>query len=246
MSEMRLQRLMAQRGIGSRRHNEELIAAGKVTVNGSVAALGTVVGPDDVILVDGRPLPDVQRLRYVVLNKPIGVVTTRDDPGGRRTVMDLLPPDLAQILYPVGRLDLLSEGLLLLTNDGELTNRLLHPRFEIAKSYLAWVAGHPSPEAIALASRGIEIEPGVTARGEVSVQEKWAGGALLQVLVREGKKHEVRRICEAIGLRVKRLKRVTFGPLKLGNLADGTWRELRPVEIKALRSAAGIVRGRDS
>lgn len=246
MTNMRLQRLMAQRGVGSRRHSEELIAAGRVRVNGVVAGPGTVVGPDDDITIDGKPLPKAQRLQYVLLNKPAGYVVTKSDPGGRPTVMSLLPPALSSGLFPVGRLDLPSEGLLLLTNDGELANRLLHPRYQIAKTYLAWVAGRPLPAAMASVRQGVEIEPGVVARGEVSVREEWPGGALLQVVVREGKKREVRRICEAIGLRVVRLKRVSFGPLFLGDLALGAWRMATAAEIASLRRAAGIVQRSDS
>jgi 23S rRNA pseudouridine2605 synthase len=246
LTEMRLQRLMAQRGLGSRRHCEQVILAGRVRVNGEVATLGTVVGPADEITVDAKQLPAEIRHYYLMLNKPAGVVTTRRDPGGRPTVMQYLPPGLESVVFPVGRLDLPSEGLLLLTNDGDLANRLLHPRYEVAKTYLAWVAGHPSPASLEPIRQGIEIEPGIVARGEASVRETWSGGALLQIVVREGKKREVRRICEAVGLRVARLKRVAFGPLLLGNLAEGTARQLSATEVSALRVAAGLVRTRDS
>ncbi len=240
MSEVRLQRLLAQRGVGSRRHCEKLIAGGRVAVNGRAAALGDSANDEDVVTVDGRPIPPPQRKVYLMLNKPPGMVVTRRDPGGRPTVMDLVPPHLRSSVFPVGRLDLPSEGLLLLTNDGELANRLLHPRYQIPKTYLVWVGGQPRPQQLARARRGIEIEPGLTAMADIEVDKQWAGGSLLKVVVHEGKKREVRRICEAFGLRVARLKRVAFGPLRLGELAEGTLRPLRPAEVVAIVRAVGV------
>jgi pseudouridine synthase len=230
---------LAQHGFGSRRHAETLIQRGRVTVNGSPAPLGTVVAAGDEVLVDGKPLPRAARPTYLIMHKPPGFVVTRHDPGGRPTVMDLLEPNLRTTVFPVGRLDLPSEGLLLLTNDGELANRLLHPRYGVIKTYLAWIRGQPTPDKLEQAAAGVEIEPGlVVVPASVKQLGSWPGGGLLEVRLGEGKKREVRRICEALGWRVARLKRVAFGSLRLGDLPLGKYRALTPAELGALRDEA--------
>ena len=235
---VRLQRLLASRGVASRRRSEDLIRQGRVTVNGEPAHLGQVVSDDDVVLVDGRPLPPPADDIYLMLHKPPGYVVTKHDPGGRPTVMALIPARLRRNVFPVGRLDLASEGLLLLTNNGELANQLLHPSHGVVKTYLVWYGGRLQEPALATARAGLEIEPGVTATpSAMRLIRRWPRGGLLEVQLAEGKKREVRRICEAIGLKVMRLKRVAFGPLRLGDLPAGQSRRLTPAEIRELRRA---------
>ena len=234
-----MQRLLAAAGLGSRRGCEELVRQGRVSINGRRASLGALAGPDDVVLCDGKPLPAPRRPAYILLHKPPGYVVTRHDPAGRPTVMDLVPRRLRVGVFPVGRLDLPSEGLLLLTNDGELANRLLHPRYGVTKIYLVWVAGSPSPAIADRAAAGVRLADGVV-KPKIRLLSRWTGGGLLEVALREGKKREVRRIGEALGLRVVRLKRVAFGPLRLGKLARGRTRTLSPAEISSLRQATGL------
>lgn len=231
----RLQKALAAAGVASRRQAEEMITAGRVEVNGKVVTeLGTRVGPTDRISVDGTLISRVPRHTYVLLNKPVGVLSTTVDERGRRTVVDLV--GAGERVYPVGRLDLDSEGLLLLTNDGELTFRLLHPRHEIPKEYLVWVRPSPTPEQLRQLRDGVEIEGGKTLPAQVS---RRPGGAL-SITLREGRKRQIRLMAAAVGLQVDRLVRVREGPLELGNLPPGAWRELRPSEVAALREAAGL------
>lgn len=230
--------MLAAAGIASRRRAEELILAGRVAVNGArVTQLGTRVGPRDRITVDGKPISRTRRYTYVILNKPVGVLSTARDERGRRTVLDLVKT--RERIYPVGRLDLESEGLILLTNHGQLTFRLLHPRFEIPREYLVWVSPPPTREQIQRLRQGVEIEGSRTAPAEV-VQ---VPGGALRMIIHEGRKRQIRLMCQAVGLRVERLVRVRLGPLRLGNLKPGQWRELRPAEVTALLKAAGLAEG---
>lgn len=212
-----------------------MIAAGRVAVNGQVVTtLGTRVGPQDRIAVDGRPMSRVAHHTYVMLNKPAGYVSTARDERGRRTVLDLIQP--RQRVYPVGRLDLDSEGLLLLTNDGELTFRVLHPRHELPREYHVWVTSAPTEEQLGRLRQGVEIEGWRTSPAQVSRRP----GGVVSITIHEGHKRQVRLMCQAVGLTVTRLVRVRLGPLSLGPLKPGEWRELRPAELTELRRAVGL------
>lgn len=228
----RLQKVLARAGIGSRRVCEDLIAEGKVTVNGEVAVLGRRIDPDnDKVAVDGVPLSVAEGLVYYLLNKPAGVVSTAADPEGRRTVVDLVPAEPR--VYPVGRLDYETEGLLLLTNDGDLTHRLTHPSFGVEKEYLAEVEGTPSRGSIRILREGVELEDGTTSPARASLQPP----NLLTLTIHEGRNRQVRRMCEAIGHPVRRLVRVRIGPLADRTLKPGEWRELTAAEVRALETA---------
>lgn len=228
----RLQKVLARAGIGSRRVCEDLIAEGKVTVNGEVAVLGRRIDPDtDKVAVDGVPLSVAEGLVYYLLNKPAGVVSTAADPEGRRTVVDLVPAEPR--VYPVGRLDYETEGLLLLTNDGDLTHRLTHPSFGVEKEYLAEVEGTPTRGSIRTLREGVELEDGTTSPARASLQPP----NLLTLTIHEGRNRQVRRMCEAIGHPVKRLVRVRIGPLTDRTLKPGAWRALTTAEVRALETA---------
>jgi 23S rRNA pseudouridine2605 synthase len=237
--EERLQRALARAGHGSRRSSEELIAAGRVTVNGRVATLGDKVDTArDAVTVDGATLNLDPSMRYYAFHKPVGVVTTMADPQGREDLRGFLPADGPRV-FPVGRLDRDSEGLLLLTNDGELANRLLHPSFGVEKEYLAEVEGTPTGRQLAHARRGVELEDGparaVTARAVAAS----GGRGAVRIVMAEGRKREVRRLLAAVGLPVTRLIRLRVGPVALGALAPGALRELEPAEVRGLSEAAG-------
>ena len=231
----RLQKIIAAAGLCSRRRAEEWIEQGKVTVNGGLARLGDTADPAlDEILVDGRPLPAAPaKSTTVLLYKPRGVVTTLSDEKGRPTVAELLPPELGR-LFPVGRLDQFSEGLLLMTNDGELANRLTHPAGEVRKSYRLWVSGW-RPEALALLRRPIVLDGYQIRPPEVGLMWQRNGSALLEITIHEGRNRQIRRMAEAAGLTVTRLKRVAEGPLTLGELKPGQWRELSEAELSQLK-----------
>lgn len=238
MAEQRLQKVLAAAGIASRRASEELIVAGRVHVNGEVAELGRKVDPEhDVVTVDGeRVNVDPDRV-YLMLNKPQGVVTTVDDPEGRPTVMDLI--NLPQRLYPVGRLDQDTEGLLLLTNDGELTNALTHPSFGVERVYLVLVPGPVRNLTLAQLREGVELEDGLARPVRAKVLETQRSKALLEIVMTEGRKREVRRMLGALGLKVERLARVSYGGVELGDLRQGKWRFLNQAEVSLLQSAVG-------
>ena len=239
MAEERLQRALARAGFGSRRACEELIKAGRVAVNGRVAALGDRVDPSaDRVTVDEERIPIDPETRTFAFHKPSGIVTTLRDPQGRRTIAEFLPP--SPRLFPVGRLDRETEGLLLLTNDGELANRLMHPRHGVEKEYLAEVEGTPTGKHLARLRRGVELEDG-PARALRALTEGRAGerGALRLVMA-EGRKREVRRLLAAVGLPVRRLVRVRVGPIRLGRMRPGQVRELSAEEVRALYRAAGL------
>jgi 23S rRNA pseudouridine2605 synthase len=238
MAEERLQKVMAAAGVASRRASEELISAGRVTVNGEVAGLGRKVDVAvDVVAVDGeRVNVDPDRV-YVMLNKPAGFVTTTDDPQGRPTVMDLV--NLPQRLYPVGRLDQGTEGLLLLTNDGDLAHRLMHPSHEVERVYLALVPGPVRKPALMRLREGVELEDGIARPKRVRVVEEERSRALLEVVMTEGRKREVRRMLAELGHTVERLVRVSYGGVDLGDLRQGKWRFLTHPEVARLHAAAG-------
>ena len=227
----RLQKVLAQRGLGSRRHCEELIADGRVTVNGEVAILGRRVDVlVDLVEVDGTPLAVRPGLVYYLFNKPRGVVTTLADPQRRQIVTDFVPTEPR--VFPVGRLDADTEGLLLLTNDGDLAHRLTHPSFGVEKEYLAEVAGRPSAAAVRQLREGVELEDGMTAPAKVALSPP----NLLRITIHEGRNRQVRRMCEAIGHPVRRLVRVRIGSITDRRLKPGTWRDLTLAEVRALES----------
>lgn len=227
---MRIHRALARAGIASRRKAEELVAAGRVTVNGAVARTGQTVDPaHDTIAVDGRRIAVPPPARWYVLHKPAGVLTTRSDPEGRKTVFDLLPPEPG--LTYVGRLDYMTEGVLLLTTDGEAAHRLTHPSTGVERSYVATVRG-PVKAAAAEIRGGIELEDGPVRPESVEVRpgphpRTWD----LALTIREGRTREVRRLCDAVGLEVLRLVRTSFGPVRLGQLAPGASRSLSQKEL---------------
>jgi|Deesub1362A_J573_1020465.scaffolds.fasta_scaffold01391_4 pseudouridine synthase len=247
MAQERLQKILARAGVASRRKAEELILAGRVAVDGRVVReLGTKADPArQRITVDGRPLPPPQGRRYWLVHKPRGVVSTARDPQGRPKVTDLLPPEArAARLYPVGRLDRDSEGLVLLTNDGELAHRLMHPRYQVPKHYRVWVKGRPSPAALERLRRGVDIgEARPTAPARVYLKSASEARSKLSIVTHEGRKREIRRMCQAVGHPVLRLVRVGLGPLRLGDLPPGAARPLTRNELMALRQAAGLIAG---
>jgi 23S rRNA pseudouridine2605 synthase len=230
---MRLAKFLAHAGVASRRSAETMIAAGRVRVAGEVVTdPARDVDQDSAVAVDGRLLAGPERRVLFAVNKPVGVVSTASDTHGRPTVVQLVP-DEGLRLYPVGRLDADSSGLILLTNDGELANRLTHPRFEVAKTYRARLAGGPIGAASLAALRdGVELEDGPTAPARV----RRIGDAEIELTIHEGRNRQVRRMCEAVGHRVLELRRTGFGPLRLGALAPGAHRRLKPAEVERLRA----------
>ncbi len=228
----RLQKIISARGLASRRAAEEMIQAGRVTLNGTTATLGQSADPDaDEILVDGKPLPSPQRQVYILLHKPRGYVTTLSDEKGRKNVAQLV--DCGTRVYPVGRLDMDSEGLLLLTNDGEFAKRVMHPSHEVEKTYEVWVTGHHEA-APALLSRPIELDGRPIRRPDVKLLWADERKAKYLVTIHEGRNRQVRRMCEAAGMHVTRLRRIREGKLQLGDLPLGKWRYLTEEEVKYL------------
>lgn len=240
----RLQKVLAHAGVASRRHCEELIVQGSVQVNGKVVReLGTRVDPSvDRITVNGRAIRIEQHV-YLMLYKPTGVITSVSDPRGRRVVTDLLT-GIKERVYPVGRLDYDTSGLLLLTNDGELANRLAHPSYEIDKVYRAWVRGVPSPDKIKRLATGIRLEDGMTSPGEARLLKTAPGQdkALVELTIHEGRNRQVRRMCEAIGHPVLSLERIRLGFLTLEGLQIGQYRPLTSTEVERLKQ--GLVQKR--
>lgn len=250
---MRLHKALAQAGVASRRASENLIREGRVRVNGeTVTQMGVSVDPErDVVAVDGHEVQLVPSWRYIKLHKPVGYLSVMRDDRGRRALMDLVPD--AGGLHPVGRLDLDSEGLLLLTNDGALTQRLTHPRYEHTKEYLVLVQGLPSPGTLRALREGVSLEDGKTAPAEVERRRetRWGraprGQSWLRITVREGRKRQIRRMCGVMGHTVKRLIRVRIGPIELGDLPLGAHRRLTRVELRRLRANVGeLARSRRS
>ncbi len=234
----RLQKILAKAGYGSRRACEELIRAGRVRVNGQAAILGQ--GADrarDTISVDGNPIVAAEALIYIALYKPRNVISSAEDEVGRRTVRDLVPA--VGRLYPVGRLDWDSEGLVLMTNDGELTNLLTHPRYGHEKEYRVLVARRPDPEQLMAWKRGVVLEDGYhTAPAKVALEAEAGRGAWLRVTMGEGRKHQIREVGSQLGLPVVRIVRVRIGTLQLGRLKPGEWRHLTDREVEALKTRA--------
>jgi 23S rRNA pseudouridine2605 synthase len=243
MEGIRLQKLLSMAGVASRRASEQLILDGRVVVNGDVVmTLGTRADPSrDDIRVDGRRLRFDLRPRYIVLNKPKGYVTTRKDPEGRKTVMDLLE-GVREYVYPVGRLDYETDGLLLMTSDGDLAARLTHPSHEVERVYEAVVAGAPSDEALDKLRRGVFLDGRRTAPATVRRAGTTGKGAKqltkLTIGLHEGRNRQVRRMCASIGHAVRHLTRIRMGPVSLGVLRPGQWRDLTPKEIRLLQEAA--------
>ena len=229
----RLQKVLASVGLGSRRACEELIEDGRVTINGRVAELGDKADVEvDHIEVDGVPIGIKPGLVYYLLNKPAGVVTTAADTHGRRVVTDLVPTEPR--VFPVGRLDQETEGLLLLTNDGELTHRLTHPSFGVEKEYVASVEGSPTRGELRRLREGVDLDDGRTAPAQAALIEP----TVVRITIHEGRNRQVRRMCDAIGHPVRRLVRTRIGPLADRSLAPGEWRELTVDEVRALERAA--------
>jgi len=229
--------------VSSRRGAEELIKAGRVTVNGQVVQLGDRMEPArDVVAVDGR-LVHLPTRRTIMLNKPAGIITSRKDPHATDTVMSLVPPIPG--LHPVGRLDKNTTGLLLLTNDGDLTFALTHPRHTVNKTYRAWVRGIPSNDALQQLRRGIQLEDGLTAPAQARRILTRGDRALVEITLHEGRKRQVRRMLEAIEAPVISLSRTHLGPLALNDLPDGNWRDLSADELTALYKVAGVRRQHD-
>jgi 23S rRNA pseudouridine2605 synthase len=226
---VRLNAYLARAGVASRRGADELIKAGRVTVNGEPGQLNTFVSRVDRVEVDGTPVAP-QRLAYVLLHKPPGTVTTARDPQGRPTVVELI--DLPERVVPVGRLDADTTGALLLTNDGPLAHRLAHPRYGVEKAYEAEVEGEPDEAAIRRLAEGVELEDGVTA----PARARLVAPSLIELTLHEGRNRQVRRMCEAVGYPVRKLHRSRYAGLSLDGLDEGHWRELAPEEVERLRA----------
>lgn len=221
---MRIQRALARAGVASRRHAEQLVAEGRVQINGDVAVTGQSVDPErDLITVDGQPIERPAGYHWIVVNKPPGVLTTRSDPGGRRTVFDLVPPHPG--LTYVGRLDYMTEGVLLLTTDGEAAHKLTHPSNEVERTYVATVRGD-GPAAVRAGRDGVELEDGWVKPLEITAQNVSRGLWELELTIAEGRTREIRRFCAALDLAVERLVRTRFGPVALGQLPSGATRQL--------------------
>jgi len=238
---LRLQVILAQAGVASRRQAERLLRDGQITVNGKVVLeLGTRADPaKDHIKVSGKLLPKPRLHEYFAYNKPPGAVTTMSDPEGRLCIGDVIR-SIGSPVYPVGRLDFHSSGLLILTNDGPLCERLTHPRYHLEKCYRVKINGVPSEAAVLRLRRGVELDDGVTAPAYVRVERKVAGKAWLELRINEGRNRQVRRMLEAVGLRVEKLRRTSIGPLQLGDLATGQVRRLTASEVAALRAAVKL------
>jgi 23S rRNA pseudouridine2605 synthase len=234
---MRLNAFLARAGVASRRRADELIKAGRVTVNGETGQLNTVVGARDHVEVDGRKV-ERQRLRYVLLHKPAGVLTTAHDPQGRPTVVELVPDEPRVV--PVGRLDADTTGALLLTNDGELAHRLAHPRYGVEKTYVADVEGDPDEDAIRQLEEGVELEDGRTA----PARARRLGPGRVELVLHEGRKHQVKRMLAAVGHPVNRLRRSGYAGLTLEGLEPAEWRELEPSEVERLAAPGAAARPR--
>lgn len=240
-NEVRLQKFMAEQGVASRRKSEDLIRAGKVKVNGHIAEIGMKINPrKDLVTVGKQKLTNVKnrKMVYIMLNKPRGYVTTVSDELGRKTVMDLLP-DFGCRIYPVGRLDKDSEGLLLLTNDGSFTNCMTHPSHEYAKVYRVTVRPAVNDEILFNLRNSIEIDGRKTAPCEVTVLTEEENRVVLEFILHEGRNRQIRKMCESQGLEVARLKRISIGPIKLGMLKQGDYKELSEQDVKKLLRSAG-------
>ena len=226
---IRLQKILANAGVASRRKAEEMISAGRVTVNGAVAALGAKAAPCDEICVDGVPLGRAQKKSYIALHKPAGIVTTVSDQFGRATVMDFVPDHTR--FFPVGRLDCDTGGLLFLTNDGDWANALAHPSREVRKVYIATIRGTPTDAELRRFREGIKIDGRKTAPAEIEISRRSSTETTVKITIHEGRNRQVRKMCDAIGHPVVTLKRVAIGGVKLGDLPAGKWRYLSDSEV---------------
>ncbi|MDE6787909.1 MAG: rRNA pseudouridine synthase [Ruminococcus sp.] len=240
MEKIRIQKMIADSGFCSRRKAEELISKGRIKLNGRPVKLGDKCGFKDIITIDGERIymPKKKNFIYIMMNKPRGYVTTVSDELDRRCVMDLIE-DVEERVYPVGRLDRNSEGLLLFTNDGEFANNIMHPSRHITKTYRVTVRPDINDEQLVQLSEGVEIDGKKTLPATVVVKEKQQGRVVLLITIKEGRNRQIRKMCEAVGLEVARLRRISVGPLRLGMLKPGTWRELTPDELRAIRTAIG-------
>lgn len=240
MEKIRIQKMIADSGYCSRRKAEEMISQGRIKLNGHPVKLGDKCGFKDIITIDGERIvmPRKKNFIYIMLNKPRGYVTTVSDELERRCVMDLLE-DVEERVYPVGRLDRNSEGLLLFTNDGEFANNIMHPSRHISKTYRVTVRPDINDDQLVALTEGVEIDGKKTLPATVVVKEKENGRVVLLITIKEGRNRQIRKMCEAVGLEVARLRRISIGPLKLGMLKPGTYRELTAEELRALRNAIG-------
>ncbi len=232
----RLQKYMASCGVASRRKCEEMITAGRVKVNGNlVMELGFKVNPEDKVYVDGKLIVPEERKVYIALNKPVGYVSTVKDERGRKTIMDLI--DIKERVYPVGRLDYDTSGLLLLTNDGEIYNKIIHPREEKEKVYIATVKGIPSTNELDSFRKGLDIGDYITAPAKIKIIKGYKDCAMVEISIHEGKNRQIRRMCENIGHDVIHLKRISIGKIKIGDLKEGKWRYLTEDEIAYFKNS---------
>ena len=229
---MRLQKFLAHAGIASRRAAEEIIKQGRVTINGlTITSMGVTVTASDIVAVDGKVIKKEEEKKYIMLNKPVGYVSSAKDQFGRPTVLDLVT-DVNMRLYPVGRLDYDTSGLIFLTNDGDFTYQLTHPKHEIEKVYEALISGIPTNEEIIRFKNGLTIEDYTTSPANIEVIDKSRDNVLVHITIHEGKNRQVRKMCAAIGHKVITLKRLSIGPIALGNLPSGKWRNLTGFELK--------------
>ncbi|MBN2104114.1 rRNA pseudouridine synthase [bacterium] len=237
---MQLNKYLALCGAASRRKANHLIVEGRVAVNGkTVQKLGVVVDPEsDEVKLDGRRLTVPRQYRYVLLNKPAGTITSAIDGRGRKTVLDVL--NASERLFPVGRLDLDTEGILLITNDGDLAFRLAHPKYEIQKIYHAKIEGRITDEAVGQLQQGVKIEPGVYVRGDINLLSRGSDFSLVEIQIHEGKKRQIKRMLNAVGFPVQKLVRINFAGLTAGGLGIGEWRELSEEEVKVLYRMTGL------
>ncbi|SCG83345.1 ribosomal large subunit pseudouridine synthase B [Proteiniborus sp. DW1] len=233
---MRLQKFMAQCGIASRRKSEEIIISKRVKVNGKVITeLGYKIDPlQDIVTVDGKRIRDREKKVYIMMNKPKGYVTTVSDEFNRKTVLDLVK-DIKERVYPIGRLDFDTSGLLLLTNDGELAYKLIHPKFEVVKTYIATIKGRPSEEELERFRHGLEIDGYITSKAEIEILSSIDDKSVVRIKIHEGKNRQIRKMCDKIGHPVTSLKRISIGNLELGTLKKGCWRYLDNDEIEYLK-----------
>ena len=242
-NKIRLQKFLSEAGIASRRKAEEMIRSGLVKVNGKIANIGDSVDPKtDSVSVGGKKVKKENSLRYILLNKPRGYVTTTDDDLGRKCVLELVS-GVKERIYPVGRLDRISEGALILTNDGEFANAMMHPSKHVPKTYKVTVRPGISSEQVDILSTGVDIDGRMTAPADVRVLSKEDGRAVLEIVLYEGRNRQIRRMCEALELEVARLKRTAVGSVKLGMLKTGEWRDLTPQEVESLLKSAGLRNG---
>ena len=242
MAEVRLQKFLAESGVASRRKSEELIEQGKVKVNGRVASIGDKIDPKkDTVTVSGKKIVKTKTFTYIVLHKPRGFITTMSDEKDRKCVAELIK-DVDGRVYPVGRLDKDSEGMLLFTNDGAFANAMTHPTKHVPKTYRVTVRPSISEEQITALTQGVIIEDRKTAPAEVRVITKEEGRVVLEIILYEGRNRQIRKMCEEVGLEVARLKRTAIGSIKLGMLKQGSWRHLTEDEVRKLMIAAGLER----